>query len=68
MKNEDKRIVKQISFSKENLDVWDILNNQKNASQYVCDAVRSYKGKEDSMITVDKDELQTIIREVFEGL
>ena len=68
MENEEKRIVKQISFSKENLDVWKILNDQKNASQYVCEAVRSFKDKEDSIITVDKDELKSIIKEAFENL
>ncbi len=65
---EEKRVVKQISFSKDNLDVYEILNEQKNASQYVCEAVRAYKNKEDSIVTVDKDELKSLIKEAFENL
>ncbi len=64
----EKRVVKQISFSKENSDVWDILNNQKNASQYVCEAVRAYKNKEDSVLTIDREQLKEVIREAFENL
>lgn len=65
MDNKEKRIVKQISFSKENLDVWSILDGEKNASQYVCDAVRAYREKEDSRITVDKESLKKLIKEAF---
>lgn len=65
---DEKRVVKQISFSKENLDVFEILNNQKNASQYVCEAVRAYKNQEDAVITVDREELKALIKEAFENL
>lgn len=68
MERSEKRVVKQISFSKENSDVWDILDKQKNASQYVCEAVRAYKKKEDAILTVDREQLKEVIREAFENL
>lgn len=68
MEKGEKRVVKQISFSRENSDVWEILNQQQNASQYVCEAVRAFKSKEDSIVTVDRNELKDIIREAFENL
>ena len=33
---------KTISFSKDNLDVYDLLQEQPNASRYICDAIRFY--------------------------
>ncbi|MCT4542354.1 MAG: hypothetical protein N4A63_02290 [Vallitalea sp.] len=38
-----KKPQKLLSFSDDNMDILDLLNEKSNASQYVCEAVRFYE-------------------------
>lgn len=54
---------KTLKFKEENIDVYEILCNQENYTQYVCDAVRHYNKK-----PLDKPENDEMIQEIRDSL
>lgn len=58
MKNKKTTERKTLSFSQQNLDVLEILDEKANASQYVCDAIRfyeKYKDRDDNLAISEQD-------------
>ena len=68
------RMIKQISFSEDNKDVYEIVQAADNASKLVCDAVRFYVEHKDSNANValrpavDKEEIRKLIKEELENI
>ncbi|WP_373845522.1 hypothetical protein [Clostridium sp.] len=63
-----------VSFSKKNLDVWNILTKKKkditfNQNDYICNAIRFYEKNKDKMNKIiTKEEIEKIIDERFSKL